>query len=567
MLGNMNYSLISIIRQIFSPVATLNVQSASTSSGNKDAIIAGSAVGGAALIIALLTLVFCIRRRQRRERNRHRYLPTLRSMPLAGEDDFDLGASRPTRGMMGFFGSFIGNGNERYADAATRSQNLPASSATATGVGAGAGAGAGEMQELNDEAPPRILRPVASKTGSYFQEAVWPPPGEGSRLSDPLMAASHVDLTNIVDEVMGQTIGEDPFNPEMSMSGSRGSLPPPSRLRGGAAGESASLLSSVDYGSPIAPRAGHESRQSMSSIATAESLVSPVRQHDRDWSLDSQSGLLAHVDGVAAAVGAVGGSPHSARRLSRDGAPWVPAAAHGRPMNGSSVAASPLRGVSALSISTAPPSAYLPSGSTSAKAREATEERRRSRLSISNPDPATDDLSAPPPLPTAGNQHIPESDSPSSLYSPSNVFHPPPSLGGKRSLAPSFSVSTSSTQRERLRRGTGEESMLGTPLADGSELDPVEHRFASLPLRHVPSHGRLIEVEDELELGTLGVDEAPLVDVSEMRVRDEIPPRYDMIRRDTQELVPTAASASQIQNTSADTTTSRPTSTDVGTAL
>lgn len=513
-----------ICQQIFSPVATLNIDTTSgTSNSQKSAIIAGSAVGGATLILALLTVVFCVRHRQRRRQNRHHYLPTLRSMPLAGEDDFDLAAPRPGRGMMGLFGSFMGNSNERFSDAAVRPRSMPPE--------AGA-AGAGEMQELNNESPPRILRPVASKTGSYFQEAVWPPPAEGSRLSDPLMAASHVDLTSIVDDVMGQNISEDPFNPEGVASTSRRPPPsPPNRLRGGALhGDDASMLSAAeDYGVLRAP--WHESMRSISSLGTADSNPSPFRQHERDWSVDSQSGLLFHAEG-AANNAAAGTSTANGRRLSRDGAPWVPATAHGRQMSGgSSIAGSPLR-VSA----TSPPSAYG-LGSAAGKAREAAEERRRSRLSVSNPDAdvvrieAFDAAGSDLPSPNA-TTYAPES--PSSSYSSHSfgslgALKPVPPVqtpaSRHRSLAASISVSSMSSQR---RRGTGEDGAMPmptrTPFEDGPVFNPNVHRSVHMA-RQAPSQGQLVDIDD-------GAGESIL---SAGRVREELPPRYDMIRRDTLE--------------------------------
>jgi hypothetical protein len=51
--------------------------------------------------------------------------------------------------------------------------------------------------------PPRLMRARGSETGSVFTEGVWPPPGERSRLVDPLRAASQVSLHDIVDGVMG----------------------------------------------------------------------------------------------------------------------------------------------------------------------------------------------------------------------------------------------------------------------------------------------------------------------------------------------------------------------------
>ena len=47
-----------------------------------------------------------------------------------------------------------------------------------------------------------LLRARGAETGSIFHEGVWPPPGEPSRLEDPIMAGSHVDLTAAVTNVM-----------------------------------------------------------------------------------------------------------------------------------------------------------------------------------------------------------------------------------------------------------------------------------------------------------------------------------------------------------------------------
>ncbi|EJD45674.1 hypothetical protein AURDEDRAFT_113999 [Auricularia subglabra TFB-10046 SS5] len=62
-------------------------------------------------------------------------------------------------------------------------------------------------------APQVLMRPRGAGTGSIFHETgIWPPPGAGSRLQDPLLSASAVELGSIVDDVMGA---------------------PPQRLRGG----------------------------------------------------------------------------------------------------------------------------------------------------------------------------------------------------------------------------------------------------------------------------------------------------------------------------------------------
>lgn len=53
---------------------------------------------------------------------------------------------------------------------------------------------------------PMLLRPRGSETGSIFQENdVWPPPRPGSQLQDPILASSEVDLSGIVDNVMGSS--------------------------------------------------------------------------------------------------------------------------------------------------------------------------------------------------------------------------------------------------------------------------------------------------------------------------------------------------------------------------
>ena len=144
---------------------------------------------------------------------------------LSGEDDFDLAGPSTRRGL-GFFGSLKRNRNdiEEYRDGSRDPQGP-------TNVG-------GENPEMRqiDEPPPRILRPVASKTGSYFQEAVWPPPEEGSRIVDPLMVASSVDLTSIVDEVMGPNPRSAGSIPRSSGSFDAGPSAWTSRLRGGAEG-------------------------------------------------------------------------------------------------------------------------------------------------------------------------------------------------------------------------------------------------------------------------------------------------------------------------------------------
>lgn len=59
-------------------------------------------------------------------------------------------------------------------------------------------------RNLSTDQSPRLLRPRASDTGSIFhEEGIWPPPSDSSRLVDPILAGSHINLSNIVHEVMG----------------------------------------------------------------------------------------------------------------------------------------------------------------------------------------------------------------------------------------------------------------------------------------------------------------------------------------------------------------------------
>jgi hypothetical protein len=51
-----------------------------------------------------------------------------------------------------------------------------------------------------------LMRARGSETGSMFHEGVWPPPGEGATLVDPILrSSSEVDLGGIVDSVMGRS--------------------------------------------------------------------------------------------------------------------------------------------------------------------------------------------------------------------------------------------------------------------------------------------------------------------------------------------------------------------------
>lgn len=90
---------------------------------------------------------------------------------------------------------------------------------------------------------PHIMGLRASESGSIFREAVWPPPGEASRMVDPmLVGSSQVDLTKIVDEVMGPspTTSERELSPRLSSPPPAHSVGVATHLRGGSGGSGAS---------------------------------------------------------------------------------------------------------------------------------------------------------------------------------------------------------------------------------------------------------------------------------------------------------------------------------------
>ena len=134
----------------------------------------------------LVTAIFLFyRRHQIKKRG---FFPSLepkpRTMLLAGEDlDDDYGHSRQTS-----------NAPTPLPPSLRRTESpvndLPRSNST-------------------DHQSPRLLRPRASDTGSIFHEdGIWPPPSDGSRLVDPILAGSHINLSGIIDDVMGNSINQ-----------------------------------------------------------------------------------------------------------------------------------------------------------------------------------------------------------------------------------------------------------------------------------------------------------------------------------------------------------------------
>lgn len=154
------------------------------SSSERTAVVAGSVAGGLSFIILVVAIILFYRRHQNKKKG---FFPASepkpRTMLLAGEDlDDDYGYSRQTS-----------NAPTPLPSSVRRIESpistIPRSSSA--------------------DQSPRLLRPRASETGSIFHEGgIWPPPGDGSKLVDPILAGSNINLSHIVDDVMGSSAGQ-----------------------------------------------------------------------------------------------------------------------------------------------------------------------------------------------------------------------------------------------------------------------------------------------------------------------------------------------------------------------
>ncbi|KZV84510.1 hypothetical protein EXIGLDRAFT_776444 [Exidia glandulosa HHB12029] len=116
-----------------------------------------------------------------------------------------------------------------------------------------------------------LMRPRGPGSGSIFHETgIWPPPGAGSRLQDPLLSASEVELGGIVDDVMGSS---RPTSPRSAAG------PGASRLRGGA-------RTSEDMQDPFSPEGSF--------------MDSPASYQGHGHNRSSTSGSLSGMVGVTA---------------------------------------------------------------------------------------------------------------------------------------------------------------------------------------------------------------------------------------------------------------------------
>ncbi|KAF9233604.1 hypothetical protein BU15DRAFT_13211, partial [Melanogaster broomeanus] len=65
--------------------------------------------------------------------------------------------------------------------------------------------------------------PRSSPVTSIFREDVWPPPSESSRLMDPISHTGDIDLSRIVDDVMGPSAAAVHFSQQSISSSYRSS--------------------------------------------------------------------------------------------------------------------------------------------------------------------------------------------------------------------------------------------------------------------------------------------------------------------------------------------------------
>ena len=115
------------------------------------------------------------------------------------------------------------------------------------------------VPSIHGSTSPHLLGLRASESGSIFHEAVWPPPGEGSRLVDPLVApSSSVDLGRIVGDVMGTgatTTSSAPSHPSTSQTSFQPSFALASGVSNSHSRQTSStrLLSSPNFQYPTNP--------------------------------------------------------------------------------------------------------------------------------------------------------------------------------------------------------------------------------------------------------------------------------------------------------------------------
>ena len=241
-----HYVYLSLLQSYVLIPTTLGDPGSVMSTTERNTIIAGSVAGGVVFIILVAAIFLFYRRHQNKKRG---FFPSSeprpRTMLLAGEDlDDDYGYSRQT------------SNPPTPLPSSFRHTESPVNNI---------------LRSSSIDQSPRLLRPRASETGSIFHEGgIWPPPSDSSRLVDPILAGSHINLSNIIDDVMGNSIG-----PQNIASGSNTAIRP----RGGrrsASGDTSTVHSEASIYSTDVPTFGRN----------------PGHDHTRDNSSNSETGLI-----------------------------------------------------------------------------------------------------------------------------------------------------------------------------------------------------------------------------------------------------------------------------------
>ncbi|TBU61812.1 hypothetical protein BD310DRAFT_974791 [Dichomitus squalens] len=183
--------------------------SSSTTATTRD-IIAGT-VGGAAFLILVGAIFLFYRRHQSKKSSFFKRMqPKPRTGLLDGEDidDYDLGTP-----MARYRDYPVSVASEHSRSITNESPGRSPLARDFNAPSPGPSLMAAPMDPHRAPTPntgglppgaavPHLLG-MRAETGSIFREAVWPPPGQTSNFVDPLKAASSVDLSKIIDDVMG----------------------------------------------------------------------------------------------------------------------------------------------------------------------------------------------------------------------------------------------------------------------------------------------------------------------------------------------------------------------------
>ncbi|EIW75012.1 hypothetical protein CONPUDRAFT_169869 [Coniophora puteana RWD-64-598 SS2] len=166
-----------------------------TAVNQRTAIIAGTTAGAFALLVLLFGIFFYRRRKAFKQSAFARALSVGRRRDrmrqnLLADDDFDAG--EPLAAYRDHPEGDPGHAHTHAPSASFSSYATYGAPQAQPGMGA-------DTAQL----PPRLERARASDSGSAFREAVWPPPTDNARYEGPLAASRAIDLSEIIDTVMG----------------------------------------------------------------------------------------------------------------------------------------------------------------------------------------------------------------------------------------------------------------------------------------------------------------------------------------------------------------------------